>query len=76
MSVKRFCDVCNKEITHENKRSRDLPSDRLMGESHGLAFVITTGRVEGRNKIWNAGDFCDYCIIDAVNSLDNRARPK
>ena len=70
--IKHFCDVCDNELTEANRISgehgrlrskRERPAQRIMVEVHtGLAGT------------WNAGDFCKYCVIDAIKMLDDRPR--
>jgi hypothetical protein len=76
MSAKYFCDSCNAELTEANRVPRDEDIFRLSGRKASLAFQVTAGSAKGPANIvtWNAGDFCRYCIIDAVNSLGDRAR--
>lgn len=74
--IRTFCDCCGEEITernttaaHGNELGRftaqvkpKIPSGETMGVQ-----VITAG--EGT---WNKGHFCKYCVIDAINQLDDR----
>ena len=53
--LKRFCDVCKKEITHEPDRYC-----RAFGLIKIEVFVAYKGN-------WNAGDICQECITKAVN---------
>lgn len=86
MSTKRFCDHCGDEITMSNDL-RPLGDatigsavGRLCGahERHGpggrdrLMVEIVTGQ----DSTWNRGDYCRYCVIDAVSSLDDRPKPE
>lgn len=75
--IKHFCDCCEVELTDKNRCSGSPEtSDRLGGritafKTHAnIEFEVLTGL----NKCWNNGDFCKYCVIDAVNSLDDRPR--
>ena len=82
MSTRRYCDLCEAEITLDNeagftaKPSDILLSSRLDGKyssrrnSNEIRFQISIAL----NGIWNGGDVCKHCIIDAVNSLDDRPR--
>lgn len=79
MSIKYFCDCCEQEITAENKVNKGLESSsdtRLSGlytrrnNMPSLMFEVITGKT----NTWNDGNWCKYCIIAAVNSLDNRSR--
>lgn len=58
-------------MTPERQPTNPMKEDFLgrLGGKHGvLDFEIITGK-QGTS---NAGDFCKYCIIDAVNRYDNR----
>lgn len=74
--IKHFCDRCGTEITEENEcRHRGgltAPEQvgRLSGEWGVVAFCVMTGNA--KTKTWNGGDFCKYCVIDAINSMDDR----
>lgn len=75
--IKHFCDQCGVQITELNKPRNDFSlflegGVRLGGAYKELGFSITTGHVS--TKTWNGGDFCKYCIIDAVNTLDDRPK--
>ena len=75
--IRRFCDVCDNELTDENSiigapgRVQRLCNESLPGINTKVAFEVTTGTVGGA---WNSGDFCKYCVIDAINRLDDRPR--
>jgi hypothetical protein len=67
--IKHFCDQCGAEITNV--------SWRLQGQVRKLAFEVMTGSGKtsaSSDHVMNDGDFCKYCIIDAINTLDDRAR--
>ena len=69
--IKHFCDVCENELTDENCVPHDAGRlHRLRHDKSTLMFEITTG-LKGT---WNSGDFCKYCVIDAINKLDDRPR--
>ena len=69
--IKHFCDVCGNELTDENCVPHDAGRPhRLRYDKSTLMFEITTG-LKGT---WNSGDFCKYCVIDAINKLDDRPR--
>jgi hypothetical protein len=65
MSVKYFCDQCGFKLTDENS----IGADRLKSRYKNLQFEVMMGPVSGP---WNSGDWCKYCIIDAVKSCDDR----
>lgn len=77
MSAKYFCDFCDAELTDANRCSGATDGIRLGGERQARGSMQTRISVEvmtARNGVWNSGDFCKYCVIDAVNSLDDRPR--
>lgn len=61
MSIKRYCDQCGVEIVES--------IDRLKGSYKRITFEVMIGTADGA---WNSGDWCKYCIITAVKSLDDR----
>lgn len=81
--TKTCCDACGKELT-----SRNLPSGGFMVKSRlGAELRTSDGRVfhfevigavgkcaNDVGKCANDGDFCKYCILDALNSADDRPR--
>ena len=76
--IKHFCDQCAVEITEGNECKQHFPlfadgHRRLGGRDRRLGFSVMVGDAE--NKTWNSGDFCKYCVIDAVKSLDDRPTP-
>lgn len=71
MSTKHFCDECGIELTDKNDSSSDTVGGRLSGKGKVLVFEIMTGT----GGVSNAGDFCKYCVLDAVKTIDDRAIP-
>ena len=74
--TKTYCDACGEELT-----SRNLPSGGFMVKSRlGAELRTSDGRVfhfeviGAVGKCANDGDFCKYCILDALNSADDRPR--
>ena len=71
--IRRFCDVCDNELTSDNAITGE--KGRLTSEVHPKAGGFLMFEVHtGHNGSWNAGDFCKYCVIDAINKLDDRGR--
>lgn len=76
--IRTFCDCCGDEITDRNsvaargnalgRLTANVKPKKHGGETMGVE-VITAG--EGT---WNKGHFCKYCVIDAINTLDDRPR--
>lgn len=73
--VRRYCDYCNREIIGPS-----VPKGGTINTHAGrLGTEITCGRtrlrieiITGDDEAWNKGDFCKYCIIEAVKKLDDR----
>lgn len=69
--IRRFCDVCENELTKYNailSNNGRMSTTAGGGRDQALHIEVTTG-LQG---IWNTGDFCKYCVIDAVLKLDDR----
>jgi hypothetical protein len=72
---KHYCDCCGAEITDANNArggpARNPVSDWRFGGRLGRLSIEVMTAIDGT---WNAGHVCRYCIIDAVNSFDDRER--
>jgi hypothetical protein len=76
--IRYFCDCCGEEIADKN-RIEGSDKGRLLGvqrpkiktQTDPLQVEVTTAL----GSSWNAGHFCKYCVIDAVNSQDDRPMP-
>lgn len=66
--TKYFCDICGEPIDDSNHVKGDRLSGKRPGKYGTLKFEVITGLNMGSNN----GCFCKYCIIDAVNHLDDR----
>ena len=66
--TKYYCDICGEEIEDYNR----INGIRLHGEYSSLESKLMFDITTGFAGTWNAGIFCKYCIIDAVNTLDDR----
>lgn len=77
MSVKHFCDSCGNEIVADNQQGKVADDcgrlkTRDAYQSRKLPLVeVLVGAPGGH---WNAGDYCKYCVIAAVNEFDDRPR--
>lgn len=75
--IKRFCDMCNDEITDKNVCVGGyVSSDRLGVEFVTKGKVLKVEFMLSYNGTTNAGDICRHCVIDAVNILDKRPKTK
>lgn len=64
---KSFCDQCGVELHAMNQAAVDLEGDHKK-----LMFSVMFG-LKGKEE-FGEGDWCKYCVIDAVDSLDDRPR--
>lgn len=77
--IKYFCDSCGSEIK-ENQYGVDNPLPFLFHVKHekikkvNAAVVIYKAKDYYDRDISNQPHFCKYCLIDAVNTLDDRPR--
>ena len=67
--LKRFCDVCGVEIFGPTALS-----GRMTAEIKRASAALKIEIITAKDSTWNDGDFCKYCIIDAVNQLDDRPK--
>lgn len=75
--IRTFCDCCGEEITERN-RIPESESNRLqayvLGNLNGVRKSIKVEVITSYNGITNAGDFCKYCVLDALYKLDDRPK--
>lgn len=71
--IRQYCDCCDAEITDKNKI--DDTNFRLTGEiKRKGSIMLSVEVITSKDKTWNDGDFCKYCIIDAINEADDRPK--
>ena len=64
--IKVFCDACGDEITHENKMFTMVEVlHPKIGSSLRSFNILPIDRA-------NDPDICKYCVIGAINKLDDR----
>lgn len=75
--IRYFCDCCGEEIADANRiegsdkgRLLAILRPRVKTQTEPLQVEVTTAL----GSTWNAGHFCRYCVIDAVNTKDDRPR--
>jgi hypothetical protein len=76
MSYKTFCDGCGREILTTAKGEK-IDLGRVVAISKHPQPNGPTLKVECltyANEVANAGDWCKYCVIDAIDTLDDRPR--
>ena len=69
--TKHFCDNCAAELDDRNTPSGVEMPGRLRGEAN-LNKAVLVEVITGIDGVWNKGELCKYCIIEAVNRLDDR----
>ena len=75
--IRHFCDECGAEITRKNMCGKDSSGNRLSGKgdtSKPTPGVLFFDVMTGKGNITNDGEFCKYCVIDAINKLDDRPK--
>lgn len=68
--IKTFCDQCRQQITDERKMSGGANGGRLAASVGHLGVEV----IVSQNNVSNAGDYCKYCVLDALYQLDDRPR--
>lgn len=73
--IKRFCDFCGKEIVAMNSPGHDPTAlGRLQASLKRGSIRLDVQVVHSTNDVANKGDFCKYCILDALYQLDDRPK--
>ena len=77
--IKRFCDRCGVLIEGKNQltgggktRQRLFTQLRSKDSKHILSVEVLTSL----DNCVNDGDFCKYCVLDALYQLDDRSKDK
>jgi len=75
--IRYYCDGCGEEITAKNECAGagvNTHTERL-----GTTIVTKRGKVllgievlTSADKTWNSGNWCKYCVLDALYMLDDR----
>ena len=74
--IKHFCDCCKKEMTPEITPKGGCNGARLDTEVKVKGIRLKVEVITSLDGTGNAGDFCKYCILDALQELDDRPRLK
>ena len=69
---KYYCDCCGVELDDSNHAKNNLNSQIKSSVSKEIKLTVEV--VCAKNHTWNDGDWCKYCVIDAINELDDRPR--
>lgn len=73
--IRRFCDSCNEEITSSRECTGGTIGRlgaKLKGTSGKPALDVEV--IVFKDGTSNTGDWCKYCVIDALNRYDDRPR--
>lgn len=75
--TKHFCDGCGNEITDENKcAGATIASDtRLGAEIKKRGRRLRVEVMTAMDGTANGGEWCKYCVLDALYKLDDRDKP-
>ena len=83
MSVKRFCDNCGTEMMPQPGDSNEYtPMGRLTATVHSptgtklqVEVIVSSAKDLNSPLCSNRGDICKYCVLDALQRLDDRPKP-
>jgi len=74
MSAKYFCDMCDRQLTDET-----MPNGGFNGVNRLGTSLTRPGKpmlkvevMTFKGQTANDGDWCKYCILDALYKLDDR----
>lgn len=72
--IRRFCDCCGAEL--EAKNLIDGHINRLGGVVRDKlgAVALKVEVITAESSTWNKGDFCKYCVLDALYNADDRVK--
>ena len=69
--IRYFCDCCGEEIAERYTKDRN-PLHRLTATLKKGNSKLAVEVIETLDGVSNAGQFCRYCVLDALASLDDR----
>lgn len=68
--IRHYCDLCDKELTSLNRPTGGNTAGRLGIQRHNVVFsVMLTSTLPGC-----APEVCKYCILDAIDTLNDRPK--
>ena len=70
--IKRFCDMCDVEMTDKNSPNFGANSSRLAAKLTRPSVELSVEVIVAKDGVSNSGDFCKYCVLDALDKLDDR----
>lgn len=74
--TRTYCDGCGSELkSDDNVCTGGTVSKSRLGTTlqKGKSAIMIEIMI-GKDGAWNQGDWCKYCVIDAVTNLDDRPR--
>lgn len=71
--IRYFCDCCSEEIAANDIKDRN-PLHRLTAKLKRGNSELQVEVLETKDNVSNAGDFCRYCVLDALYGLDDRPK--
>ena len=69
--IRYFCDCCGEEIHERDTKDRN-PLHRLTAKLKRGNSELQVEVLETKDGTSNAGQFCRYCVLDALRALDDR----
>jgi hypothetical protein len=72
--IRRYCDCCGNEVTSQNYIDKE--GERLTGEvrKQGGPVLLKVKVITAKDGDCNYGDFCKYCVLDAIYKNDDRPK--
>ena len=71
--IRYFCDCCGEEIATRDSKERN-PLHRLTATLKKGGSQLSVEVIESKDAFGNGGHFCRYCVLDALQKLDDRPR--
>ena len=69
--TRTYCDQCHVEMTEQNAPKFACPTNSLNRLQASIGHLMVEVIV-AQNNTWNKGDYCKYCVLDALYKLDDR----
>ncbi len=71
--IKYYCDICGSEINEQNKRP-----DKFISKIRNRNGLPKKELIVHLDEVDECGDkeacVCKYCMIDAINEIDDRSK--
>jgi hypothetical protein len=71
--IKHFCDYCGEEILEEHLNN-NFKVERNTYTNGDLSATIMAKNIQINLQEGRVFEICKYCLIDLVNSLDDRTK--